>query len=108
MTIKTTIYPTVVTIFLTLTMCNSKDELGTYKLSTRIGNSTIILYNDSTFNEFILSDSVDKKCLGHWLTVSQKDSIIATITESCGTMIFTSIPRRTLRITGNKLIEVSE
>ncbi len=108
MTIKATIYPTVVTILLTLTMCNSKDKLGTYGLSTRTGNSTIILYKDSTFTENIHSDTIDEKCLGHWLTINQKDSIIETSTESCGTLIFTSMPRRILKITGDKLIEVSE
>jgi len=108
MTIKATIYPTVVAILLTLTMCNSKDKLGVFKLSTRVGNSTIILFKDSTFNEIILSDTVDRKCVGHWLTVNQKDSIIETTTESCAAMIFTLAPKRTLKITGDKLIEVSD
>ena len=107
-TVRPIFFKAVVTILLTLTKCNSKDKLGTYKVSTQLANSTIILYQDSTFREIILSDAGDKKCLGHWLTLNQKDSIIQTITESCGTMIFTSTPKRILKITGDKLIEVGE
>jgi hypothetical protein len=108
MTIKATILPTVVTILLTFAMCNSKDKFGTYKLSTRTGNATFILYKDSTFTEKILSDTIDGKCEGQWMTVNQKDSIIATITWSCGVDIYTTPGRRTLKIDGDKLIEVSE
>jgi hypothetical protein len=101
---RTTAYLTLVTILLTLSMCDSRDKFGTYKLNTKGQQSIISLYKDSTFNETIGKE----KCKGRWLTINQSDSIIETTTLSCGTQIFTLTPKRTLKIAEDELIEVKE
>ncbi len=87
-----------------LSMCDSRAKFGTYKLDTKGQQSMISLFKDSTFTE-----TLDKEeCKGHWLIINQADSIIETTTLSCGTRIFTLTPKRTLKITGDELIEVSK
>lgn len=104
MTIKTASYSSVFAICFTLIACKSDDKFGTYKLHNPQGISTITLYHDSTFSEDILSDTIDKRCIGKWESVNQRDSVIATITYSCESMILTMTPRRELKIDGDKLI----
>jgi hypothetical protein len=97
---------TIVTTILTLTMCDSREKLGTYKVSIGDTNQMITLYRDSTFNE--TSDLENKNCEGRWITINQTDSIIEITTLSCEGKIFTITPTRTLKIKGENLIESSE
>ena len=93
----------------TVSSCSNKEMIGSFQVETANSNSSIEIFDDSTFIEKGERNSESIDYYGRWRFINKQDSLIELTTEGSGlTEVYTKTPKRLYRIRNGMLTLLSQ